>query len=222
MRIAMVLALAVMAGCNKKGDSDTEGGGPVDTDTTPETDTTPSSPPGIDGVAASGGFSGLVSDFGLAEGTNCEDLSGVPYNGATGFFVAEYNWAGGGTDVAGFEAWVLFANDTFTTTGGSDCFIYWAISGTKAAATTDCPSCDFSLALHSTMNKDTSTCDFDGGGGTLEDATSAEEDFLYNVSVDGSGNATFYFPSGNTQGTGAGADVDVGARYASPSSCKFF
>ena len=100
------------------------------------------------------------ADFGLGEdGTSCEDFQGTPVSGATGYYVGEFNWADNGEDVTGYEAWVLYANDEWERVDDEarDCYILWTVTGEKQGQPQGCASCDFSLALHMTFDRATST-----------------------------------------------------------------
>jgi hypothetical protein len=161
----------------------------------------------------------LTPDFQLVENPGCEtvtDSDGVehPVAGATNYWIGELAFSG--DDVSGYEARVLLANDAWVEADPevSDCRVYWQVTGTKADP--GCTSCDFSLALHASLDRTESDC-IDA----FVDEEPAEQDFVYDVAVDDSGAITVYFDSGEVLAPTGGAD-DTGLWYQSDSQCKWF
>jgi hypothetical protein len=161
----------------------------------------------------------IAGDFDLQENPDCEQVhdqeSGESYDlaGATSYFVG--NFAIDGDAVSGFEAWVLFANDTWSAGEGYDCQFLWAAEGTKIEP--QCLSCAYSLEMHMTMDMVGSNCVAGLKNDTASDA--AEFDVTYDVVVE-DGKSTFYFENGNVLGNGDA--TDSGVTYVSDPACKWF
>ena len=161
----------------------------------------------------------IAIDFGLTENPSCEQVrdqeSGESHDlaGATSYFVG--NFAIDGDEVSGFEAWVLFANDTWSAGEGYDCQFVWASQGSKVAP--QCLGCAYGLEMHMTMDMVGSNCVAGLKNATASD--SAEFDITYDVEVK-DGKSTFYFENGNVLGTGTATESTI--TYVSEPACKWF
>jgi hypothetical protein len=159
------------------------------------------------------------ADFQLVEEPGCEtytDEGGTEYPvpGATGYYIGELEFSG--EDVTGYEARVLFANDAWVENEpeAGDCRVTWRLSGVKQDPL--CASCDYSVALHATLDRTESDC--------LEAFTNAEPqewDEIYDVALTEDGAATLYFDSGTTLAPHGGG-TESGLWYQSDSQCLWF
>jgi len=191
-----LLVCTALIGCN----GGTDGDGPGDA--TPDTD--------------------VADDFGVEEDGSCEsfydqeDQQEYFIPGAQRFWVGEF--AINGTEVSGFEASILFANDTWIEEEpeASDCQIVWTMTGTKADPD-GCGSCEYSLSLHAEFDPVNSNC-LDA---LQDDMVAGNESFdvTYNVNVEGS-ETTYYMSGGDVLGHGT---EDGGTTtYVSDSACMWF
>jgi hypothetical protein len=163
--------------------------------------------------------SNIAETFGLTESGNCEtaEVDGESYDvaGATSYYVGAFDISG--DEVTGYEAWVLFANDTWAEGEGYDCQILWTAEGEKTDSRA-CSSCEYGLNLTMTMDMVGSDCVEGLKNDTALDASTFET--FYNVAVSDAGETTFYFASGNPLGTG---EVDGSTvTYVSDAACKWF
>ncbi len=164
----------------------------------------------------------LTDNFNVEEDGSCEtfydeeDDTEYAIPGAQRFWVGEF--AINGTEVTGYEAEVLFANDSWVAEepDAGDCQIVWTMTGTKGDPA-GCGSCEYSLTLHAEFDAPTSNC----LAALQNDTVTGNEEFdvVYNVDVNGS-ETTYYMESNEV--LGHGTDEGGVSTYVSESACMWF
>lgn len=156
----------------------------------------------------------LVANPGCDDWT---DTDGTVYEiaGATSWFIGEFEVDG--DQVTGFEYWVLYPNDTWTAADGTtNCQVAWYATGT----TTDgCPSCDYELDLHMTLEMPATNCPDAFVDSVKTD--DSEFDVVYEVRINGDTARFTFASSGNTLGEGP-ATSDTAFAYVTEPTCKWF
>lgn len=173
------------------------------------------------GVDSGGSDTGVTDDIaswdpydGLVHDTACNDVSGSPVAGATGFFVGDFDV--NGSNLQGVEEWVLFANPTWTQAGGpaTSCFLRWNVVGTLGEPDS-CVGCTHELTATGSFDADASNCPT-----ALEEIEGVELDLKYFIQRRSSGEATWTFESGTTLGDGV--VTSDRAAYVTDSACNWF
>ena len=170
-------------------------------------DTTTLDPNAEGGWEASTGLDSLMNEM---DPDYCEDMQ-PNVAGATSYFYGIYQRSSDGW--RGEEQWILHPTDAWTSTGGETCYITWAINAQEEAVA-GCPSCDFSLEVDGTLDRQKTDCP--------EGLWENEEQWstTYNILLD-SGNSIVYFQSdGDT--VGSGYSTDNAFNFLSEVSCSWF
>ncbi|MBN2799587.1 MAG: hypothetical protein JXX28_10605 [Deltaproteobacteria bacterium] len=171
-----ILATSVALGCSggreavdPDGDSDTDSDSDTDTDTDTDTDVDSLDPWSV-----------------MEHNPDCDAFEDYALAGGTSYFWGEYTKQD--EEVAGHEAWYIFANPSLVATGQDDCEIHWNMLGEVGDPIT-CTTCDFSVSVHAAISAADTTCP----RGLWEGEE--EWDAQYDVRLVGDGTSHFYFAS---------------------------
>ena len=131
--------------------------------------------------------------------------------GATSYFYGIYQRTDSGWN--GEEQWILHPTDAWTSTDGETCYVTWAINADEREVA-GCPSCDFSLEVNGSLNRQKTDCP--------EGLWENEEQWStsYNILVD-SGNSIVYFQS-DGEIVGSGYSTNTAFNFLSDVSCSWF
>jgi hypothetical protein len=131
--------------------------------------------------------------------------------GATSYFYGIYQRTDSGWN--GEEQWILHPTDAWTSTDGETCYVTWAINAEEREVA-GCPSCDFSLEVNGSLNRQKTDCP--------EGLWENEEQWStsYNILVD-SGNSIVYFQS-DGEIVGSGYSTNTAFNFLSDVSCSWF
>ena len=131
--------------------------------------------------------------------------------GATSYFYGIYQRTDSGW--YGEEQWILHPTDAWTSTDGETCYVTWAINAEEKEVA-GCPSCDFSLEVTGSLNRQKTDCP-DGLWENEEQWSTS-----YNVLVD-SGNSIVYFQS-DREIVGSGYSTNTAFNFLSEVSFSWF
>ena len=131
--------------------------------------------------------------------------------GATSYFYGIYQRTDSGWN--GEEQWILHPTDAWTSTDGETCYVTWAINAEEREVS-GCPSCDFSLEVNGSLNRQKTDCP-EGLWETEEQWSTS-----YNILVD-SGNSIVYFQS-DGEIVGSGYSTNTAFNFLSDVSCSWF
>lgn len=170
-------------------------------------DTTTLDPNAEGGWEAATGLDSLLDDM---DPDYCEAMQ-PNVAGATSYFYGIYQKSSDGW--RGEEQWILHPTDAWTSTDGETCHITWAINADEREVA-GCPSCDFSLEVNGTLDRQKTDCP-DGLWENEEQWSTT-----YNILLDG-GNSIVYFQSdGDT--VGSGYSTGSAFNFLSDVSCSWF
>ncbi len=131
--------------------------------------------------------------------------------GATSYFYGIYQRSDG--EWNGEEQWILHPTDAWTATNDETCYVTWSISAVEEASA-GCPSCDFSLNVSGSLNRQKTDCP----EGLWENEEQWET--TYNVLIEG-GNSIVYFQS-DGEIVGSGYSTNTAFNFLSDVSCSWF
>ncbi|RME29443.1 MAG: hypothetical protein D6798_00040 [Deltaproteobacteria bacterium] len=166
---------------------------------------------GADSGSSELGGSGAASQLPSLEGEispgGCEELSGKPLGGVSAWFLGTYEIESGDRWV-GEEEWRLYANDTCTANGSSDCVVVWTTTASETSPG-ECTTCDMGLAVSAQIDMARTTCP--SGLYVGEETWST----TYGIKFEGSGTeVSWYFAASNTY-------IGHGYAVGAPSAMNF-
>lgn len=156
---------------------------------------------------SSTGLSSLMDEM---DPDYCEDMQ-PNVAGATSYFYGIYQRSSNGWQ--GEEQWILHPTEAWTSTNGETCYVTWAVNADEKEVA-GCPSCDLSLEVSATLNRQKTDCP--------EGLWETEEQWstTYNVLLE-SGNSIVYFQSdGDT--VGSGYATSGAFNFLSEVNCSWF
>ena len=113
--------------------------------------------------------------------------------GATSYFYGIYQRSSDGW--RGEEQWILHPTAAWTSTEGETCYVTWAINAQQELIA-GCPSCDFSLEVNGTLDRQKTDCP--------EGLWENEEQWstTYNVLLEGGDSIVYFQSDGDMVGSG--------------------
>jgi hypothetical protein len=142
-----------------------------------------------------------------------QHATGVAGVGATSYFYGVYKDTSGG--FAGFEEWILFANETWRAEGGYDCVMRWNVTAVSGDPET-CPACDVALDVLLTLDEGCSTCPQD-----MIDAQEKSTTTRYEVQRSADGTSRWFYAGSGTE-IGGGKTNSSAMNFVSDDSCVWF
>lgn len=158
------------------------------------------------------GLNDLSHDF-SSGGCDVQEATGSTGPGANSYFYGVYKAVSDG--YRGYEEWHLFANETWSNSGGSDCVMRWIVEATPGEAET-CGGCDLALDVTLTFDESCSTCP--------EELTESEKGTSferYEVMRRSDGTSRWFFAETGTE-FATGESNSAGMNFASEASCRWF
>ena len=195
MRYSVIALAALTTGCSGLKEMDTGGGDMLGTCERPQH--------GLSDLSE--GFSG--------GGCDVQQSTGATGPGANSYFYGVYKDTGDG--FTGYEEWHLFANETWSDSGGRDCVMRWIVDATRSDAET-CGGCDFALDVTLTFDESCSTCPE-----TLIESEKGTSFTRYEVMRRDDGTTRWFFAESGNE-FGSGRTNDTAMNFATDESCRWF
>lgn len=158
------------------------------------------------------GLSDLSRSF-TSGGCDVQEATGATGPGANSYFYGIYKDTSGG--FTGYEEWHLFANETWSDSGGSDCVMRWTVEATSREAE-NCGGCDMALDVTLTFDESCSTCPEE-----LIEAEKGTSFTSYEVMRRSDGTSRWFFADSGTE-FGSGQSNTGAMNFASEASCRWF
>ncbi len=166
-------------------------------------------------LGGNGASSQLPSLEGEVTPGGCEELSGKPLGGVSAWFLGTYEVNSSGSWV-GEEEWRLYANDTCTANGSSDCVVVWTTTASEASAG-ECTTCDMGLSVSAQLDEGRTTCP----AGLYSGDESWTTTYGIKFSQDGT-EVSWYFAASNTyMGHGYAVGAPSALNFVTDRTCEW-